>query len=68
MGSAPARWFFAGLYYLLPNFSNYSVITSTAHGISPAGRSIFGAIAYAIVYVAVLLAATTLIFSRRNLK
>jgi len=68
MGSAPARWFFAGLYYLLPNFSNYSVITSTAHGISPAGRSIFAAVAYAIVYVAALLAATTLIFSRRNLK
>src|SRR5256884_908093 len=40
MGTAPARWFFSGLYYLLPNLSNYSVITATAHGQSPSGRSI----------------------------
>ena len=68
MGTAPSRWFFAGLYYLLPNFSNYSVITPTAHGVSPSGQSVAAAIAYAIVYIGVLLAATTLVFSRRNLK
>jgi len=68
MDSAPARWLFSGLYYLLPNFSNYSVITLTAHGYSPGGRAVAVAIVYAIVYIAVLLAATTLIFSRRNLK
>jgi ABC-type transport system involved in multi-copper enzyme maturation permease subunit len=68
MGSAPARWFFSGLYYLLPNFSNYSVITATAHGHSPGTRSVVIAVAYAIVYISVLLAATTLIFRRRNLK
>jgi ABC-type transport system involved in multi-copper enzyme maturation permease subunit len=68
MGSAPARWFFSGLYYLLPNFSNYSVITVTAHGQSPGARLVVIAVAYAIVYISVLLAATTLIFRRRNLK
>lgn len=68
MGSAPARWFFSGLYYLLPNFSNYSVITVTAHGHSPGVRSVVIAVVYAIVYISVLLAATTLIFRRRNLK
>jgi ABC-type transport system involved in multi-copper enzyme maturation permease subunit len=68
MGSAPARWFFSGLYYLLPNFSNYSVITATAHGYAPGGQSIMIAVAYAIVYISVLIAATALIFSRRNLK
>ena len=68
MGTAPARWFFSGLYYLLPNFSNYSVITVTAHGHSPGARSVVIAVAYAMVYISVLLAATTLIFRRRNLK
>jgi ABC-type transport system involved in multi-copper enzyme maturation permease subunit len=68
MGTAPARWFFSGLYYLLPNFSNYSVITATAHGYAPAVRSVMIAVAYAIVYISVLIAATALIFSRRNLK
>jgi ABC-type transport system involved in multi-copper enzyme maturation permease subunit len=68
MGSAPARWFFAGLYYVLPNFSNYSVITATAHGVTPSAGSIAVAVIYAFVYIGVLLAATTLIFRRRNLK
>lgn len=68
MGTAPARWFFSGLYYLLPNFSNYSVIASTAHGYAPAPGSIVIGVAYAICYVSVLLAATAVIFSRRNLK
>ena len=66
--SAPARWLFSGLYYLLPNFSNYSVITLTAHGHSPGGRAVAIAVVYAVIYIVVLLAATTLIFSRRNLK
>jgi len=68
MGSAPTRWFFSGLYYVLPDFSNYSVITAAAHGNSPGGRAIIVALGYAVVYIVVLLSATTLIFSRRNLK
>src|SRR5256712_13656850 len=34
--SMPTRWFFAGLYYLLPNLANYNAITAAAHGLSPA--------------------------------
>ena len=68
MGSAPARWLFAGLYYLLPNLANYNVITPSAHGILPDTRPVLLAILYGLIYVAVLLAATTLIFRRRNLK
>jgi ABC-type transport system involved in multi-copper enzyme maturation permease subunit len=67
-GSAPARFVFRALYYLLPNLSNYSVITPAAHGLTPDAGSILMAIVYAIVYNAVLLAAATLIFSRRNFK
>ena len=68
MGSAPSRWVFAGLYYLLPNFANYNAITAAAHGQPVDGGAIAAGAGYGLVYVAVLLAATTLIFSRRNLK
>ena len=68
MGSAPTRWFFAGLYYLLPNLANYNAITTAAHGLLPYPRTLIAAVGYGLIYISVLLAATTLIFSRRNLK
>lgn len=68
MGSAPARWLFTGLYYLLPNLSNYNIIAPAAHGVLPQARAVISAIVYGLIYVGVLLAATTLIFRRRNLK
>lgn len=68
MGSAPARWFFAGLYYLLPNLANYNAITTAAHGSMSDTRALIAAVGYGFIYIGVLLAATTLIFSRRNLK
>ncbi|HYW73312.1 MAG TPA: ABC transporter permease subunit [Pyrinomonadaceae bacterium] len=63
-----ARLLFRGLYYLLPNLTTYSVITPAAHGIAPGLQSIGLAIAYALVYSALLLAAATMIFSGRNFK
>ena len=66
--SAPARVIFRALYYLLPNLSNYTVITPAAHGVSPDLSMILLATAYALVYCSVLLMAATLIFGRRNLK
>jgi len=68
MGSAPTRWVFAGLYYLLPNLTNYNAITAAAHGQAPDVRAIAAATGYGVIYIGVLLAATALVFSRRNLK
>ena len=68
MGSASARWLFTALYYLLPNLSNYSFITPAAHGHSPEPGFVLAAIAYAVIYITVILAAATLVFSRRNFK
>jgi ABC-type transport system involved in multi-copper enzyme maturation permease subunit len=68
MGSAAARWFFTGLYYLLPNLSNYSFITPAAHGHAPSPGFVFATALYALVYITVILAAATLVFSRRNFK
>lgn len=67
-GGMAARWLFRALYYLLPNLANFSVIASAAHGVPPGAGSFALAVLYAVVYVSVLLAAATLIFSRRNFK
>ena len=68
MGSAPTRWVFTGLYYLLPNLANYNAITPAAHGQVPDVRAMVVAIGYGFIYIAVLLATATLVFNRRNLK
>jgi ABC-type transport system involved in multi-copper enzyme maturation permease subunit len=68
MGSASARWLFTGLYYLVPNLSNYSFITPAAHGRAPEPAFVLAAIVYALIYITVILAAATLVFSKRNFK
>jgi ABC-type transport system involved in multi-copper enzyme maturation permease subunit len=68
MGSTGARWLFGALYYLLPNLANYSFITPAAHGRTPEPGFFFAAVLYAFVYIAVILALATLIFSKRNFK
>ena len=68
LGSTFAKFFFGTIYYILPNLSNYVFRTEAAHGLVPPPQMIFGAIGYAIVYVAVLLVITIMIFSRRNFK
>ena len=66
--SAAARLVFRALYYLLPNLTNFSMITPAAHGVTPSSSAFALATLYMVVYVGVLLAAATLIFSRRNFK
>lgn len=68
LGGAVARIFFLAIYYLLPNLANYSFITPAAHGQTPAAGNLALYALYMVVYVAVVLAAATLIFSRRNFK
>ena len=67
-GARPARLLFGALYYLLPNFSHYMVIAGAAHGAKPDAAAFLAAVLYAAVYVPALLAASTLIFNRRNFK
>src|ERR1044072_2395304 len=68
LGSTSTRYLFTGLYYLLPNLANYSFISPAAHGRAPSTGFVFATALYAIVYIAVILAAATLVFSRRNFK
>ncbi len=66
--SVAVRWFFSGLYYVLPNLANLSFITPAAHGELPKPSQVAFAILYSLTYIAVILTATTLIFRRRNFK
>ncbi|MGH9970739.1 MAG: ABC transporter permease [Pyrinomonadaceae bacterium] len=68
MGSVGARWLFGVLYYLLPNLANLSYITPAAHGQLPPAANALAVVVYSLIYIVVILAAATLIFSRRNFK
>ncbi len=68
LSSTMAHWLFTVLYFLLPNFANYSFITPAAHGQTPHLSAMVAALLYAFIYIAVILAASTLIFARRNFK
>jgi ABC-type transport system involved in multi-copper enzyme maturation permease subunit len=68
LGTAAAQFFFNALYYVLPNLAHFSFVTAAANGKTPSANHIFGATLYAVVYVSILLAASVLIFSRRNFK
>ena len=61
---AGLRW----LSYLLPNFENFDVMASAAHGRSIPAALILQNTVYAVLYCAVVLAAASVIFTRRNLK
>lgn len=68
IGSIFAKYFFGTIYYLAPNLSFYSFIANSSHGDIPPNSMIFGSLAYAVIYVSILLVITVLIFSRRNFK
>jgi predicted permease len=59
---------FVALYYLLPNLSNYNYITPAAHGQAPTFANVLLALAYAAVYITIIMAAATLVLSKRNFK
>jgi ABC-type transport system involved in multi-copper enzyme maturation permease subunit len=58
------RW----LSYILPNFQNFDVMGSAAHARHIPGSLLLSNTAYAVLYCAVVLAAASAIFTRRNLK
>ncbi len=68
LGSRAAIVFFSGVYYLLPNLSNFSFITNTANGASVPMPMLGASAAYAVIYDIVLISVTVMIFSRRNFK
>ena len=68
LGSSSTKLIFDAIYYLLPNFSNFSFIANTANGETVPSRMLAGAIGYAVAFDVVVMAITVMIFSRRNFK
>jgi ABC-type transport system involved in multi-copper enzyme maturation permease subunit len=56
------------LYYMVPNFHNFNAIAAAAHGDSIPFSLIWQNTLYAVLYVALLLLASSAVFSGRNLK
>jgi len=56
------------LYYLLPNFGNFNVISQVAHAEKIPGYLWLGNSLYALLYIATLLAMAVLIFEEREFR
>ncbi|MGH9470387.1 MAG: ABC transporter permease [Terriglobia bacterium] len=67
-GSAWISSLTGALYYLLPNFSGFNVITRVAHGNLVPGGLLLSASLYALFYATVLVCASILIFEQREMQ
>jgi len=68
LNSTAARILFDGIYYVLPNLSNFSYITEAAHGHVPSAQLFVLSAVYAVIFDTVLITLAVLIFARRNFK
>lgn len=66
--SAPVTWMAHALYYVLPNLAPFDVKAEVVYGIAVSARHVVLTLAYAVVYVGVLLLAAVAIFRRRDFK
>lgn len=56
------------LYYVLPNFAAFDIKAQVVHGMPVAASYVALTAVYGLIYVALLLVAAVLVFSRRDLK
>jgi|SRR5215471_7427811 len=66
--SPAMQLFFSWISYILPNFENFNIMAAAAHGKSVPESLILQNTAYAAIYCLIVLAAASVVFSRRNLK
>ena len=66
--SRPVAWLARALYYLLPNLAPFDVKAQVVHGQAVPAGYVGLTLAYAAVYIAALLVASAVIFSKRDLK
>ena len=66
--SRPAAWLARGVYHLVPDLSAFDVKLEVVHGLPVPGGYLLATAAYGAAYIVALLAAATLIFSRRDFK
>jgi ABC-type transport system involved in multi-copper enzyme maturation permease subunit len=66
--SAPAIWLARVVYYVIPNLAPFDVKAEVVHGIHVAARHVAFTLAYAALYISILLTASVTIFGRRDFK
>jgi ABC-type transport system involved in multi-copper enzyme maturation permease subunit len=66
--STALKYLTSAIYYGLPNFSDFDAIARTAHGHGVSLNLMFTNSLYAVLYVAVLLSASILIFEEREFR
>jgi ABC-type transport system involved in multi-copper enzyme maturation permease subunit len=65
----PAAVYLArGLYYLIPNLAPFNIRAEVVHGVPVAWSHVGLTLAYAVVYIAILLLAAVAVFRRRDFK
>jgi Cu-processing system permease protein len=65
---APAVWLGRALYFLLPNLASFNLRAEVVHGIDVPARAVLLSLAYAAVYISILLVASVAVFRRRDFK
>jgi ABC-type transport system involved in multi-copper enzyme maturation permease subunit len=65
---APIVWLARALYFLLPNLAAFNIRAEAAHGIDVPARDVLLTLAYAGVYISVLLVSAIVVFRRRDFK
>lgn len=68
VSSRPVAWLARGLYHLLPDLSAFDVKTRVVHGLPVSAGYVGWTVGYGLAYIAALLLASMLIFSRRDFK
>jgi len=61
-------WIARVVYYVIPNLAPFDVKAEVVHGIHVAARHVVYTVAYAALYIGVLLTASVTIFGRRDFK
>jgi ABC-type transport system involved in multi-copper enzyme maturation permease subunit len=66
--AAPVIWLARVIYYVIPNLAPFDVKSEVVHGIQVSVRHVGYTLAYAALYIGVLLTASVAIFGRRDFK
>jgi ABC-type transport system involved in multi-copper enzyme maturation permease subunit len=66
--TATTTKFLRGISYALPNFENFNVMGAVAHSRGVPATLVWQDTAYAVLYAAIVLLGSAMIFARRNLK
>ena len=65
---APLVWVARVLYYVLPNLAPFNIRAEVVHGVAVPASQVLLTLAYAVVYIAILLTGAIAIFRRRDFK